>query len=252
MENLPATCVLLAIVACMPALAAPGQGGRIRLAEGGKALCSIVVPPDALELEQLAARELADHLEQVVGDRPPVVDAATEGTRILVGRSADIEQMVADVDLAALGTDGIVMHTVGDSLVLTGGLDSTNGGTLDGRPRAPWTTAAGPSPRPTSPRLLWTLAHPPALSFPGPPPPAPSRDPSARTRRLQWGRWAGNGPRPRAIWEMSVNTIYDSTARVVERGAVHGLAQPWRPRQSLAPGAYESEVYVGYAHFTKE
>ena len=24
------------------------------------------------------------------------------------------------------------------------------------------------------------------------------------TRRLQWGRWAGDGPRPRAIWEMSV------------------------------------------------
>ena len=121
MEDPSTTCVLIAVVSCAAALAAPGHGGRVRLAEGGRALCSIVVPPDALELEQLAARELADHLEQVVGDRPPVVDAATEGTRILVGRSPDIEQMVADVDLAALGTDGILMRTVGDDLVLSGG-----------------------------------------------------------------------------------------------------------------------------------
>lgn len=95
--------------------------GEVRLAQDGRATCSIVLPPDALELEALAARELADHLEQVTGGRPPVVDAAETGARIFVGRSPAIERLVEDVDFDALGTDGIVMRTAGDDLVLTGG-----------------------------------------------------------------------------------------------------------------------------------
>jgi len=95
--------------------------GEVRLAQDGQATCSIVLPPDALELEALAARELADHLEQVTGGRPPVVDAAETGARIFVGRSPAIERLVDDVDFGALGTDGIVMRTVGNDLVLTGG-----------------------------------------------------------------------------------------------------------------------------------
>ena len=45
-----------------------------------------------------------------------------------------------------------------------------------------------------------------------------------------------------------VNTIFDGAGRVVERGTVHGLDRSWRPRKSLAPGEYEWEVKVGYAH----
>ena len=45
-----------------------------------------------------------------------------------------------------------------------------------------------------------------------------------------------------------VNTIHDSAGRVVERGTVHGLDRSWRPRKSLAPGAYAWELKAGYAH----
>ncbi len=96
------------------------QGG-VRLALDGKPTCSIVLPADALEFESLAATELADHLEKVTGGRPSIEDTPGPGANIYVGRSAEIERLVADVDLNALGTDGIVVRTVGDDLVLTGG-----------------------------------------------------------------------------------------------------------------------------------
>ncbi|MBH05901.1 MAG: hypothetical protein CMJ20_06235, partial [Phycisphaeraceae bacterium] len=95
--------------------------GEVRLALDGKTECSIVLPVDALELESLAAKELADHLEKVIGQRPQVVDTPESGTNVFVGRSPAIEQLVADVNFDELGTDGIVMRTVGKDLVLTGG-----------------------------------------------------------------------------------------------------------------------------------
>ena len=63
------------------------SGATARLAEAGKATCSIVLPTDALELEKLAARELADHLEKVIGDRPMLTGTPRSGTSIYVGRS---------------------------------------------------------------------------------------------------------------------------------------------------------------------
>lgn len=95
--------------------------GGVRLALDGKAECSIVQPAGALELEALAVKELADHLEKVIGQRPPIVDAPGEGVNILVGRSPEIERLVHDVNFDELGTEGIVMRTVGKNLVLTGG-----------------------------------------------------------------------------------------------------------------------------------
>ena len=95
--------------------------GNIVRSRDGKATCTIVSPPDALALERLAVRELADHLEQVVGARPGVGVQPRSGTTIYVGRSEEIDRLVGDVDFAALGTDGIVVRTVGEDLVITGG-----------------------------------------------------------------------------------------------------------------------------------
>ena len=47
-----------------------GANSPVTLAQDGKAICTIVLPTDALEFEQLAARELAEHIEKIVGDRP--------------------------------------------------------------------------------------------------------------------------------------------------------------------------------------
>jgi len=91
------------------------------LARDGEARCVIVVPRDAIPAEETAAKELADYLEKVTGAKPAVQDAPGEGTNVFVGRSERIGKMLADVDFTALGTDGIVMRTVGEDLVLSGG-----------------------------------------------------------------------------------------------------------------------------------
>ena len=106
-------------------VAAVGQvacaGRPVVLARQGTAACTIVLPADALDLEKKAALELADHLEKVIGDRPTVADQPGTGPNIHVGRTPAIERLLPDVDFDALGTDGIVMRTVGRDLVLTGG-----------------------------------------------------------------------------------------------------------------------------------
>lgn len=97
------------------------RGRDVALAREGRTTCTIVVPENAIAFEQLAARELADYLEQVTGSRPPVVHGPSEGTNIHLGRSPRVSALVPDIDFDLLGTDGIVMRTVGDDLVLTGG-----------------------------------------------------------------------------------------------------------------------------------
>ena len=94
---------------------------EVALARDGVATCTIVLPDDSIDFEKLAAREMADHLEQVTGARPAIASAPGTGTNVYVGRSALIEQLLGDVDFDALGTDGIVMRTVEDDLVLSGG-----------------------------------------------------------------------------------------------------------------------------------
>ena len=117
-----AVCVLASIAYGSPLPQSGAEDGPV-LGRDGKATCSIFLAPGALEFEQLAARELADHLEKVIGDRPMVTDRPNRdaSTTIYVGRSAAIDRKVADVDFKALGTDGIVIRTMGDDLVLTGG-----------------------------------------------------------------------------------------------------------------------------------
>ena len=92
-----------------------------QLAREGETTCVIVLADDAIPAEKTAATELADTLGKVTGGRPAVQEEPGEGTNVYVGRSERIEELVGDVDFAALGTDGIVMRTVGDDLVLSGG-----------------------------------------------------------------------------------------------------------------------------------
>ncbi|MBH05475.1 MAG: hypothetical protein CMJ20_04055 [Phycisphaeraceae bacterium] len=98
-----------------------GASSPVTLAQGGKAICTIVLPADAIEFEQLAARELAEHIEKIVGDRPALTHGPAPGTNIYIGRSPKIDRLLNDVDFDALGTDGIVIRTVGSDLVLSGG-----------------------------------------------------------------------------------------------------------------------------------
>ena len=111
--------VLLAMCGVLLCVAQPTDAAV--LARDGQARCVVVVSADAIEAEQTAAKEFAAYLEIVTGARPVIQSEAGEGTNIYLGRSETVHGLLPGVDWDSLGTDGIVMKTVGDDLVLSGG-----------------------------------------------------------------------------------------------------------------------------------
>jgi len=114
--------MLLLLIACsaVTTLAAtkpkPSTKGLL-LASQGMANALIVIPADPTPVEQTAARELADHLEQVAGSKFQIIkpmEAVSAPVFIYIGRSADVK----GVD--KLGQDGIIIRTEGNNLYLTG------------------------------------------------------------------------------------------------------------------------------------
>jgi len=85
--------------------------------------CTIVSDPQALDLEYIAAQQLAHYVEKITGTRPAISSTPQSGSanNIYVGRSAKVDAMLRNVDWDQLGTDGIVIRKVGKNLVLSGG-----------------------------------------------------------------------------------------------------------------------------------
>jgi hypothetical protein len=91
------------------------------LAENGLARAEIVVGPGAPEAVQHAAAELASFLSQITDARfAPACRNDADGSCLLVGPEA-AGLAIANFSTEGLGTDGIVIRTVGDDLVLAGG-----------------------------------------------------------------------------------------------------------------------------------
>ncbi len=93
----------------------------LSVAKEGKATAVIVVSSDAAEPVKHAAAELADFLGQVTGAGFQVIHTADGSkARLLVGPGA---AMLADPDFTAqgLGSDGMVLRTIGNDLILAGG-----------------------------------------------------------------------------------------------------------------------------------
>jgi hypothetical protein len=93
---------------------------EVTISQNGTAKAIIVVAANATEPERHAANELAGFLRQVTGAKfetqaPP----ASGQSRILVGPGA-AKLAVADFSTDGLGSDGIVIRTVGDDLILAG------------------------------------------------------------------------------------------------------------------------------------
>ena len=93
----------------------------VTIAQNGQAKAVIVLAAGAAEPEQHAANELAGFLRQITGatfeiQAPP----ATGKSRLLVGPGA-AKSAVTDFSTDGLGSDGIVIRTVGDDLILAGG-----------------------------------------------------------------------------------------------------------------------------------
>jgi len=109
--------VLLLAVGCEEAV----KDGEVTISENGVAKAVIVIAEDAGEPEQHAAAELADFLEQITGAKFEIVNPpAAKQSRLLVGSKA-AKSAAADFSTEGLGTDGIIIRTVGNDLILAGG-----------------------------------------------------------------------------------------------------------------------------------
>lgn len=93
----------------------------LTIAEQGRATAVIVLADDASEPEQYAAAELSNFLGQITGaDFKIVTTVPDDVTRLLVGPGA-ARVALPDFTTRGLGSDGIVIKTVGHDLVLAGG-----------------------------------------------------------------------------------------------------------------------------------
>jgi len=93
----------------------------IKIAENAQAKAVIVVAADAPEPERYAADELAGFLAQITGAKFEIVAPPAPGkSRLLVGPEA-AKLAAPDFTTDGLGSDGIVIRTAGDDLILAGG-----------------------------------------------------------------------------------------------------------------------------------
>ncbi len=109
-------CIAAAILAI-----SVGAGSAMTIAENGQAKVLIVVSPEASEPVQHAAKELASFLGQISGGEFQIVDKAKRRQScIFVGPQA-ARQEYQRLSTEGLGQEGIVVKTMRDDLVLTGG-----------------------------------------------------------------------------------------------------------------------------------
>ncbi len=109
--------LIAALIAAAPCVA-------LTLSQNGQSPYGIVVAEGASEAERTAARELQSHLEAVTGAVLPIQDEAAAGApakAIVVGPSKRLASAFPELDLDALGHDGIVMKSSGDTHFLAGG-----------------------------------------------------------------------------------------------------------------------------------
>ncbi|UCG59816.1 MAG: DUF4838 domain-containing protein [Phycisphaerales bacterium] len=100
-------------------IAAPVPGAVI--SRNGSAEAVIVIAPGAPESEQHAAAQLAHFLQEVTGAEFQIGPPAAPGkSRLLIGPNA---ARLADpqFSVTGLGSDGIVIRTIGNDLILAGG-----------------------------------------------------------------------------------------------------------------------------------
>jgi len=113
--------VLLVVLSLTAGYVQAATNETVTIALNGAAKAVIVVAEDAEESERYAATELAGFLRQITGatfeiQAPP----AASQSRLLVGSEA-AKLAAADFSTDGLGSDGIVIQTVGNDLILAGG-----------------------------------------------------------------------------------------------------------------------------------
>jgi len=114
--------IALLILVCLVS-AAPASAAGLVLAEGGQSNFSIVVSLQASPSEKHAASELQQFLQQISGAQLPIVSDTTPktGPEIVLGNSSRLSDLGVQVDWDFLGSEGYLLRTAGDSLVIAGG-----------------------------------------------------------------------------------------------------------------------------------
>jgi len=100
------------------------KAGGLRLAVEGRPAVVIGYEPGDRPASRHAARELSDHLGKVIGAEFELLEASkVDAARpaILVGAAADGALAELGVDLRALGDEGVVIRTLGNRLLVSGG-----------------------------------------------------------------------------------------------------------------------------------
>jgi len=117
MLRMKKTCVVLAgVVLCAGMVRA-----EVRIAQDGKAQAAIVVAANASEPERHAAAELAHFLGEITGGTFEIVDKPQPGrSNLFVAPETALRARAGGS--GELGSDGIVIKTVGNNLFLSGGL----------------------------------------------------------------------------------------------------------------------------------
>lgn len=104
---------------------ASSDGGATRrvLAQDGQSSYSICVSSLASSSERHAAEELQKFLGEISGARLPIVSDGdqTAGPLILLGETRQVRELATPVPFAALGSEGFVLRTDGDNLIIAGG-----------------------------------------------------------------------------------------------------------------------------------
>ncbi len=105
------------------AVLVPMAAHAVVLADGGRALATVVLPETPAPAETTAASELCDHLQKITGATFTVAVAQTpvSGPRLLVGASKLCRDLVGEQQVTALQPDEFIVKVVAQDLVLVGG-----------------------------------------------------------------------------------------------------------------------------------
>ncbi len=106
-----------------PARAECLQRGELVLGENGESAYRIVVAESASPSTKHGAEELQTFLEQIAGAKLPIVSdrQPIRPREIILGDNTHLKKLNTPIDFEALGSEGYVIRTVGNHLVIAGG-----------------------------------------------------------------------------------------------------------------------------------
>ncbi len=112
----------ITVLGVVLAMCASAANAAITLAERGRATAVIVSQEGAAAAEQLAARELREHLSEITGALFDVRSSAEAGeTAVIVGPGPMAARLFPDVDLNSFGPEQLIMRVSGNKMLLAGG-----------------------------------------------------------------------------------------------------------------------------------